>query len=98
MNVQDRLLSSLTTDADVVKTDFILEIGLIGSLIMLLLAVDFLIWLMGATLLIGMLGWHPPGWLASPVALGINTGFAIAGAVVAIMLPIALDLVVKRVI
>jgi hypothetical protein len=98
MNIQDRLLLALITDPDVVKTDFILEIGLIVSLIMLLLAVDFLIWLMGATLLIGMLGWHPPGWLASPVAHGINTGFAIAGGAVAVMLPIVLDLAVRHVI
>ncbi len=81
-----------------VKTDVLLEIGLIVSLIMLLLAVDFLIWLMGATVLIGLLGWHPPGWLASPLAHGINTGFAIAGGVAAVMLPIVLDLAIKRVI
>ncbi|MGA9140518.1 MAG: hypothetical protein WBZ29_09855 [Methanocella sp.] len=80
------------------KTDVLLEIGLISSLIMLLLAVDFLIWLMGATVLIGLLGWHPPGWLASPLAHGINTGFAIAGGAVAVMLPVVLDLVVRRVI
>ena len=79
-----------------VKTNFLLEIGLIASLIMLLLAVDFLIWLMGATVLIGMLGWHPPGWLASPVAHGINTAFAIVGGVVAIALPVMLDLAVRH--
>ena len=98
MKSQDKLVLSLTRDPDVVKTDVLLEIGLIASLIMLLLAVDFLIWLMGATLLIGMLGWHPPGWLASPVAHGINTGFAIAGGAVAVMLPIVLDMVVRHVI
>ncbi len=96
MNSDGNLALSLETDADVVKTDFLLEIGLITSLIMLLLAVDFLIWLMGATLLVSLLGWHPPGWLASPVAHGINTGFAVAGGAVAVALPILLDLAVRQ--
>jgi hypothetical protein len=83
-------------DRDVVDIGMIVEIGLIVSLIALLLAVDFLIWLIGATVLLGMLGWHPPGWLASPIAHGVNTGFAIAGGAAAIALPVLLDLVIKR--
>lgn len=74
----------------------LIEIGLIASLIGLLLAVDFLIWLMGATVLLGLLGWHPPGWLASPVAHGINTGFALVGGIVALALPVLLDLAIKH--
>ncbi|HEY3272279.1 MAG TPA: hypothetical protein VGJ92_00880 [Methanocella sp.] len=68
------------------------------SLIMLMLAVDLLIWLTVATMLVGLLGWHPPGWLASPIAHGINTVFAIAGGVVAITLPVLLELVNKHII
>ena len=96
MSIDDRLSLSLTRDADVVQTDLLLEIGLIVSLIMLLLAVDFPIWLTGATVLIGLLGWHPPGWLASPLAHGINTGFGIVGGVVAVALPVLLDLAVNH--
>jgi hypothetical protein len=54
---------------------------------MLLLAVDFLNWLMGATLLFGLLGWHPPGWLASPVAYGIYNAYATAKKVNSGILP-----------
>lgn len=68
------------------------------SLIMLLLAVDLLIWLTVTTMLIGLLGWHPPGWLVSPIAHGINTVFAIAGGVVAITLPVLLELMNKHII
>jgi hypothetical protein len=42
----------------------------------------------GHTQLVGLLGWHPPGWLASPLAHGINTVFAIASGVVAVALPV----------
>jgi hypothetical protein len=65
---------------------------------MLLLAVDLLIWLTVATVLFGLLGWHPPGWLASPVAHGINTVFAIAGGVIAVTLPVLLELINRNII
>jgi hypothetical protein len=68
------------------------------SLIMLLLAVDLLIWLTVAAVLVGMLGWHPPGWLASPIAHGINTTFAIASGAVAVALPVLLELMNKHII
>jgi hypothetical protein len=75
----------------------ILEAGLVMSLILLLLAVDFIVWMMGTLFLLGLLGWHPPGWLASPVAHGANTAMAAAGAALAVATPILIDLALKRV-
>ena len=75
----------------------ILEAGLVMSLILLLLAVDFIVWMMGTLFLLGLLGWHPPGWLASPVAHGANTAMAAAGGALAIAMPILIDLALKRV-
>lgn len=74
----------------------ILEAGLVLSLIFLLLAVDFMLWLMGTLFLLGLLGWHPPGWLASPVAHGANTAVAAAGGALAVATPILIDLALKK--
>ena len=59
---------------------------------------DLLIWVTVAATLIGLLGWHPPGWLASPIAHGVNTVFAIAAGVVSIALPVLLELMNKHMI
>lgn len=73
-----------------------LETGLVVSAILMLLAIDFLLWLTVTTFLLGLLGWHPPGWLASPVAHATNTGLAIAGAAMSIAVPIIVDLALKK--
>ncbi|HMK46721.1 MAG TPA: hypothetical protein VK436_08850 [Methanocella sp.] len=74
-----------------------IETGLVITLIILLLAVDFIVWLTGTVFLLGLLGWHPPGWMASPVTHAMNTGLAIAGGVVAVALPVLLDLAIKHI-
>lgn len=73
-----------------------LETGLVVSAILMLLAVDFLLWLTVTTFLLGLLGWHPPGWMASPVAHTLNTGLAITGAVMSIAVPILVDLALQK--
>jgi len=75
----------------------ILEMGLVATLILFLLAVDFMVWMMGTLFLLGLLGWHPPGWLASPVAHGANTAMAVVGGALAIATPILLDLALKHI-
>ncbi len=65
---------------------------------MLLLAVDLLIWVTVAATLFGLLGWHPPGWIASPIAHGVNTVFALMGGVIAVALPVLLELMNKNII
>ena len=74
----------------------ILETGLVISAILVLLAVNFLLWMTISICLLGMLGWHPPGWIASPAAHGANIGFAIVGTIVSIALPILIDLALKK--
>jgi hypothetical protein len=74
----------------------IIEAGLVVSLILFLLAIDFIIWLMGTMFLLGLLGWHPPGWLASPVAHTANTTMGVIGGALAVATPILLDLALKR--
>ena len=75
----------------------ILEFGLVGTVILFLLALDVMLWMAGTLILLGLLGWHPPGWLASPVAHTINTGMALVGAAMAIAMPILLDLALKHI-
>jgi hypothetical protein len=75
----------------------ILEAGLVLSLILFLLAVDFIVWMTGTLFLLGLLGWHPPGWLASPVAHSANTAMGVVGGALAIATPILLDLALKRI-
>ena len=75
-----------------------LEIGLVVSAILMLLAVNFLLWLTVALGLLGLLGWHPPGWIASPAAHGVNIGFAIVGTVVSLALPIVIELTIKKIV
>lgn len=75
----------------------ILEAGLVISLILFLLSIDLVIWTMGTLFLLGLFGWHPPGWLASPIAHGANTLIAVVGGVLAIATPVLLDLALKRV-
>jgi hypothetical protein len=75
----------------------ILEVGLVVSLILFLLAVDFIVWMTGTLFLLGLLGWHPPGWLASPVAHSANTAMGVVGGALAIATPILLDLALKRI-
>jgi hypothetical protein len=74
----------------------ILEMGLVASFIIFLLAIDFIVWLTGTMLLLGILGWHPPGWLASPVAHTANTAMGVIGGAIAVATPILLDLALKR--
>jgi hypothetical protein len=74
----------------------IIEIGMVSTLILFLLAIDFILWMAGTVLLLGLLGWHPPGWLASPVAHAINTALAVVGGALAIAVPILLDMALKR--
>ena len=74
-----------------------LEVGLVATLILFLLAIDFMLWIVGTLFLLGLLGWHPPGWLASPVAHATNTALAIIGGAMAIATPIVLDLALKRI-
>ncbi len=73
-----------------------LETGLVVSTILMLLAVDFILWLTVTMFLLGLLGWHPPGWLASPAAHATNTGVAIAGAAISIAVPLLIDLAIKN--
>ena len=75
----------------------ILEAGLVASLILFLLAIDFIVWMMGTLFILGLLGWHPPGWLASPVAHSANTLFGVVGGAMAVATPILLDLALKRI-
>jgi len=75
----------------------LLNMGLVATLILLLLAIDFIIWMAGTLLLLGLLGWHPPGWLVSPVAHAANTALAVVGGALAIAVPILLDLALKRI-
>ena len=75
----------------------ILEAGLVVSIIIFLLAIDFMVWTMGTLVLLGLLGWHPPGWLASPVAHAANTMVAVVGGALAIATPIMLDLAIKKI-
>jgi len=74
----------------------IIEIGMVTALILFLLAIDFIMWMTGTVLLLGLLGWHPPGWLASPVAHAVNTALAVVGGALAIAMPILLDMALKR--
>ena len=74
----------------------IIEIGMVTALILFLLAIDFILWMAGTVLLLGLLGWHPPGWLASPVAHAVNTALAVVGGALAIAMPILLDMALKR--
>ncbi len=75
----------------------ILEMGLVATLILFLLAIDFMLWMVGTLFLLGLLGWHPPGWLASPVAHATNTALGVIGGALAIATPILLDLALKRI-
>lgn len=73
----------------------LLEAGLVLTTITMLLAVNFFLWATISVVLLGLLGWHPPGWLASPVAHAANTGFAIAGGAISIAAPILVDLALR---
>ena len=74
----------------------LLNIGWVPTLIFVLLALDFILWMAGTLLLLGLLGWHPPGWLLSPVAHAMNTALAVVGGALAIAMPILLDMALKR--
>jgi hypothetical protein len=74
----------------------ILEAGLVVTLIILLLAIDFMVWMMGTLFLLGLLGWHPPGWLASPVAHAANSTVAVVGGALAVATPVLIDLAIKK--
>jgi uncharacterized membrane protein (DUF485 family) len=60
----------------------------VALVITVLLAIIFCVWLGITILLLGALGWHPPGWIASPVAHGINSAVAFVGGILAIIVPI----------
>jgi hypothetical protein len=74
----------------------ILEAGLVVSLIIFLLAIDLMVWSIGAIFLLGILGWHPPGWIATPVAHAANTALAVVGGALAVATPVLIDLAIKK--
>ncbi len=53
-----------------------LTAGVIVFLALVAIAIIFMGWIVSSVLLVGLLGWHPPGWVIGPPAHFANTLFA----------------------